>query len=218
MDLWEALYTTRAMRKVKPDPVPDEAVQTMLDAAIRAPSGSNSQAWRFVAVTDPHLRTELGDLYREAFGMLQATFYAGAEDRARAAGDTGSLRVIGSSRWLAENFAKVPLVVLAFSRNDPTGASIYPAVWNMMLAARGLGLGTCLTTVLGVFKSPEVFDLIGVPVDRGWNLNAAVTCGYPLGRWGVAERKPVNEVAFADRWGDPVPWRLDGPRWSPPPD
>ena len=179
MELYEALYTTRAMRRVSPDPVPEDAVKIMLDAAVRAPSGGNTQNWRFLTVTDETLRAELGALYRQSFVQLQETVYKDAAEQAKARGDEGALRVMSSSAWLAENFEQVPLWVFAFHRNDPTGTSIYPAVWNMMLAAHGQGVGTCLTTILGFFKEKETFDLLGVPQDKGWSLSAAVSCGSP---------------------------------------
>ncbi len=215
MDLYEALYTTRAMRRVKPDPVPEAVVRSMLDAAIRAPSGGNTQSWRFLTVTDPAIKAPLGQLYREAFEILQSTVYKGMWERAEQRGDEQSLRVMRSSRWLADNFEQVPLWIFAFSRNDPSGASIYPGVWNLMLAARGHGIGTCLTTILGAFKSDEVFRLLEVPTGRGWVLGAAVSAGYPRGRWGVAARRPVTEVVYQERWGRPAGWKAEGPLWPP---
>jgi nitroreductase len=216
MELNEALYTTRAMRRVKPDPIPEESVKAMLDAAIRAPSGGNNQNWRFVTVTDPALKAPLGDLYRDAWAILQQTVYKKAFDRAEAVGDEQTMRIRSSSAWLAENFEQVPLWVFFFSRNDPTGASIFPGVWNMMLAARGLGIGTCLTTIAGIFKSDEVFEILGVPTDKGWVNNAAVSAGYPLGRWGTAKRRPANEVVFSERWGNQPDWTVDEPFWMEP--
>jgi nitroreductase len=82
-----------------------------------------------------------------------------------------------------------------------------------MLAARGQGVGTCLTTILGIFQQQAVFELLGVPDGKGWQLSAAVSCGYPLGRWGVAKRDPVEQVAFADRWGEELNFEVDGPLW-----
>ena len=216
MELLEALYTTRAMRRVRPDALPDEVASAMLDAAIRAPSGGNSQNWRFIIVTDPDVRAALAPLYRAAFESLQTTIYAGRREAAEAAGDAAALRVMRSSQWLADNFEQVPMWFLAFSRNDPSGASIYPAVWNAMLAARSLEVGTCLTTILGIFAAEKVFDLLGVPTDRGWQMNAAVSCGYPLGRWGLAQRAPAHEVAFRDRWGTDLGFSVDEPHWSRP--
>ena len=214
MDLTEALYTTRAMRRVTSDPIPDDAVAAMMDAAIRAPSGSNSQNWRWITVADPDTRAALGPLYREAWEELQNTLYEGRREAAEASGDTQTLRVMKSSQWLADNFEQVPLLVFVLHRNDPSGASIYPAVWNLMLAARGLGIGTTLTTILGIFKQAEVFELLGVPADRGWSIAATVTCGYPLGRWGVAARSPAHEVTYAEHWGEPPPWTVDEPLFS----
>lgn len=211
MDLYEALYTTRAMRRVAPDPIPDGVVQHMLDAAIRAPSGSNMQGWRWLTITDRETVAELAVLYREAWQALNDTVYAGAGRSAEPAVE----RIVSSASWLAENFDRVPLVVMPFHRNDPTGASIYPAVWSLMLAARGQGVGTTLTTVLGVFRGPQVNELLGVPADRGWSNAAAITCGYPLGRWGLAQRRPVHEVVYAERWGSEPPWTVDEPRWAP---
>ena len=210
MDLYEALYTTRAMRRVASDPIPDAVVASIVDAAIRAPSGSNAQSWRFITVTDPDLKAALGPLYREAWETLVSTVYAGREAR-----DEQAVRVTRSAEWLAENVESVPLWLMALSRNDPSGASIYPAVWSAMLAARGHGVGTCLTTVLGFFKQDEVFELLGVPAGKGWQLAAAVSCGYPLGRWDVAGRRPAQEVAFAERWGEPVAWEAPQPLWGP---
>ena len=214
MDVFEALYTTRAMRRVKPDPVPEEVVQQMLDAAIRAPSPGNRQPWRFVAVTDRDQVAGLGELYARSWAQLQATLYKGMRQRAVAAGDETTQRVLTSGDWLAANFSQVPLVILAYIRNDPDGSGIYPAVWNMMLAARAMGVGTTLTTVLHHFAQQEVADLVGVPADRGWRLAAAVSCGYPLGRWGVAARPPVENVVYADRWGEPPAWSAPEPLWS----
>lgn len=214
MDLLEALYTTRAMRRVAPDPLPDEVPAAMLDAAVRAPSGSNSQDWRFIVLRDPETRSRLAPLYQDAWEQLQNTVYRGRRERAEATGDEAALRVMRSSQWLADNFDQVPMWVMFFSRNDPSGASIYPAVWNAMLAARGHGVGTCLTTILGVFQQQAVFELLGVPDDKGWQLSAAVSCGYPLGRWGVAKRDPVEQVAFADRWGEELPFEVNGPLWT----
>ena len=214
MDLVEALYTTRAMRRVKPDSIPDDVVRAMLDAAIRSPSGSNAQNWRFVAVTDRELMARLGELYAQAWAELNATVYRGAGEAAASTGDNQMLRILRSSQWLAENFGSVPLVVFPYHRNDPAGSSIYPAVWSLMLAARGHGVGTTLTTILGHFRGGELAEALGVPVDKGWTNAAAVTCGYPLGRWGLAKRAPAHEVTYLDRWGSPPAWTASEPVWS----
>jgi nitroreductase len=214
MDLYEALYTTRAMRRLEPDPLPPDAAARLVDAAVRAPSGSNMQAWRIILVEDADKRAALGPLYADAYQRLQDTVYAGARERAEASGNEALLRVMRSSDWLADHFGEAPLIALFYDRNDPSGASIYPAVWNFMLAARGMGIGTTLTTILGAFKHDEVAELFGVPLDKGWMLRAAVPCGYPRGRWGLARRKPAHNVAFADAWGRAPSWTVDEPYWQ----
>lgn len=214
MDLFEALYTTRAMRRVSPDPISDDVVAAMMDAAVRSPSGGNSQNWRWLTVSDRATLDRLAVLYAEAWAELNRTHYKGRAEQARERGDEATVRVLDSAQWLADNFDQVPLVVLPYHRNDPTGASIYPGVWSLMLAARAHGVGTTLTTVLGLFRHAEVAALLEVPVEKGWTNAAAITCGYPLGRWGVAKRAPAHDVVFAERWGTAPPWTVDEPLWN----
>lgn len=215
MDINEALYTTRAMRRVSSDPIPEDVVKAMMDAAIRSPSGGNSQNWRWITVTDRDTIATVGDLYSEAWTQLNETFYKGKAEQARNSGDEATVKVMNSAQWLADNFAQVPLVVFPYHRNDPSDASIYPAVWSLMLSARSHGVGTCLTTVLGTFKHQEVADLLGVPVEKGWTNAAAVTCGYPLGKWGLAKRAPAHLVTYSETWGEAPTWTIDEPLWRP---
>ena len=214
MDVFEALYTTRAMRRVKEDPVPDNIIQSMIDSAIRAPSGSNRQNWKFLVVTDKNIREKLSNIYRETWDYYINSFLNSAKDPGASSlkkqddKDIETIRRISNSAsWLAENYHKVPLLVLALSRNDPTGSSIYPAIWNLMLAARGHGIGTCLTTVMS-FETEKVFEVLNIPNDKGWTLNATITAGYPLGKWGVAERKPVDDVTYLNTWCNKTNWNL----------
>ena len=218
MDVFEALYTTRAMRRVKEDSIPDDVIKSIMDSAIRAPSGSNRQDWKFLVVTDKKTREELADIYRETWDYYVKSFYNDSEDLGASSLKNKDeietvKRISNSASWLAENYHKVPLLVLAFSRNDPTGSSIYPAIWNLMLAARGHGIGTCLTTVMN-FKTEDVYKVLNVPSDKGWTLNATITAGYPLGKWGVAARKPVEEVTYLNKWGESPDWNLTEPLWN----
>ena len=220
MDVFEALYTTRAMRRVKEDPVPDNIIQSMIDSAIRAPSGSNRQNWKFLIVTDKNIREKLSNIYRETWDYYINSFLNSNKDPGASSlkkqddKDIETIRRISNSAsWLAENYHKVPLLVLALSRNDPTGSSIYPAIWNLMLAARGHGIGTCLTTVMS-FETEKVFEVLNIPNDKGWTLNATITAGYPLGKWGVAERKPVDDVTYLNTWGNKTNWNLEQPLWN----
>ena len=220
MDLAEALYTTRAMRRVRPDPVPTDVQARILDAAIRAPSGGNAQAWRFVLVDDPEVKGRLAPLYRTALSTLWETFYADrlAEARSDPESKDGAsmLRTQRSADWLADHFAEVPLFLFAFVQVDPTGGSIYPAVWSAQLAARADGVGSALTTVLSFFAKDEVLEILGVPKEEGWMNACCVSFGYPTGRWGVPERRPVHEVAARNRWDGPLGFEVPTALWPPP--
>jgi nitroreductase len=217
MDLFEALYTTRAMRRVKPDPIPPDIQARILDAAIRAPSGGNQQGWRFLLLDDPTTKAKLGPLYRDALGQLWKGFYA---ERIAAANATpeadeskSMLRVIRSAQHLADHFEEVPLYLFGFIQFDPSGGSIFPAVWSAMLAARAEGIGSSLTTVMALFHGPEMLAALGVPEGEGWINGCCVSFGYPTGRWGVAERNPVETVAFRNEWGSPVGFEVPNPLW-----
>jgi nitroreductase len=205
VDVFEALYTTRAMRRVKPDPIPAEVQESIMDAAIRAPSGGDSQRWRFLLVDDPLIRADLGVLYQASFEKLMQTVYTAAIARMRQdPGHPASVRLakmLKSGRYLADHFDQVPLVLFAFVQNDPTGQSLYPAVWSAMLAARAHGVGSAFTSVLTMFAAADTAELLGAPTGDGWTNPCAVTFGYPLGRWGRAERKPLTEVAYRNGWG-----------------
>ena len=219
MDVFEALYTTRAMRRVSEDPIPDDILKQMVDAGIRAPSGSNRQGWKFIVVTDPEIRNQLGDLYREAWNFYVKEFYGGTSDlgASNVLDDDKAeqvVRITKSATWLSENFHKVPAMFVVLSRNDPTGSSIFPAIWSLMLAGRAHGVGTCLTTVLGMFKPQQAFEILNIPSDKGWKIDAVVTAGYPLGKWGVAKRNPVDEVTYLNAWGNETNWNLKEPLWN----
>jgi nitroreductase len=218
MDVYEALYTTRAMRRVRPDPIPPEVQARILDAAIRAPSGGNSQSWRFMLVDDPVVKGQLGPLYRDCIATLWSTAYRERIDRAKAAPDDPAsaalLRVVRSAQHLADHFEHVPLFLMAFGRGDPTGGSIFPAVWSAQLAARAEGVGSALTTVLGLMRANETMQVLGVPPGHGWELACCVSFGYPKGRWGVAERRPAHEVAYRNSWGADLGLSIPAPLWT----
>ena len=216
MDVFEALYTTRAMRRVRPDPFPSDVQASILDAAIRAPTGGNAQNWRFLLVDDAEVIARLAPLYKAGIDSLWVTLYA---DRvAWAAEDPDDperqafLRVQRSAQWAADNFTTYPLLLFGFAQHDPTGGSIYPALWSAQLAARAHGVGSTLTAVL-LFADGEVKEILGVPADEGWNQAGCVLMGYPTGRWGVAERQPVQQVSYRNRWGEPLGVEVTDPLW-----
>ena len=217
MDVYEALYTTRAMRRCLPDPIPEGVQARILDAAIRAPSGGNTQNWRFMLVDDPDVRGRLGPIYRDCLGKLWVTVYKDRIAAAQAAPDEPEhaqmLRVQRSAQHLADHFEEYPLLLFSFVQFDPTGGSIFPATWSAMLAARAEGVGASLTSVF-VFRLDDVLEILGVPKQEGWLFSSCVTFGYPTGRWGVAPRRPVHEVAFRNHWGSPLGIEIPEPLWQ----
>lgn len=217
MELHEALYTTRAMRRVTPEPIADDVIARIVDAGIRAPSGGNQQKWRFLFVTDADTKATLQRWYRDGLDKLNATVYADLQRRIRE-GDPSDPEIAqarktdASAQWLADNLHHVPLLLFAFGK--PQGeSSIYPALWSMQLAARGEGIGTSLTTLLFKWYRDEVLDLLGAPRGEEWVPYAMLTFGVPTGRWGVAKRQPAHEVTFMERWGQAPSWTVDQPRW-----
>lgn len=217
MDAYEALYTTRAMRRVKPDPIPEAVQKRILDAAIRAPSGGNTQGWRFVLVDDPKLKAELGPIYRGCMDVLWSSIYAARLEAAKADPESEEsiefMKMYRSASHLADHFEAYPLLLFAFCQFDTTGGSIFPAVWNAMLAARVEGVGSALTSIF-MMKAEDVKRVLGVPEEGQWSFNACVTFGYPKGRWGVAPRRPAHEVAFRNGWDGPLGFEIPEPLWS----
>lgn len=196
MDVYEALYTTRAMRRLKPDPIPYDAQARILDAAIRAPN--IEQGWRFILVDDAAIKAQLARLYAQAFERMVGGSLGNLLTNMPPA-DTPMGRAIRSGVHLAQHFAEVPLLLIGFGRTQE-GSGVYPALWSAMLAARAEGIGSTLTGMLQSYFSNEVFDILAVPKDAGWHMHGAVAMGYPTGRWGVGARKPVHEVAARNGW------------------
>ena len=203
MDFFDVVTTQRAIRRLKTDPIHGAVLRQIMDAAICAPSGGNRQGWSFVVVRDPAKRARLGELYREAWGeLMKVPYYAGA---AKEPADSPAGRMLASARHLGEHLGEAPVLILACIALDPgvnptltTGASIYPAVQNIMLAARALGIGSCITTIHR-FRDAQVKELLGIPAEI--ETAALIPLGYPLGKFGRPPRRPLREVAFVDRWG-----------------
>jgi len=198
MDFFEVARTQRAMRRLKPDAVPEAELWTMLETAIMAPSGGNRQPWNFIVVRDPEKKRQIGAWYLEAWERA----YGPA--RPAMSADPAQQRTFNSADHLARHMAEVPVLVIATVRKDqyavgPTlGASIYPAVQNLMLAARALGLGTTLTT-LHKFHEEDVKKLLGIP--ENVETMALIPVGVPKGKFGAPSRMPVEKVTYWDGWG-----------------
>ena len=222
--LFEAIRTARSMRRLKPDPVPDALITQILDAAIHAPSGGNAQTWSFLVVRDAGLRAELGRLYRRGSDIAAASYAA----RGKPAHLTQAQfdRMMAAGQYLWDHMGEAPVLLLPCLRPPPAppydalppemqarydeeleymrrirGASIYPAVQNIILACRALGLGTVLTTN-HIRCEAEVKSLLGIPGEV--DTYGLMPIGWPIGNFGKLTRRPLPEVAFADRWG--APW------------
>jgi nitroreductase len=216
MDVYEALYTTRAMRRCTTEPIPIDVQKRILDAAVRAPTGGNTQNWRFMLVDDPGVKDRLGPIYRDCMTQLWATIYKERLETANADPDepenASMLRIQRSAQHLADHFEEYPLLLFSFVQFDPSGGSIFPATWSAMLAARAEGVGSSLTSVF-FFQLDAVLEILGVPKEDGWLFSSCVTFGYPTGRWGVAPRRPVDEVSYRNSWGTPLGFEIPEPLW-----
>lgn len=196
--LFEAIYSQRAVRYLKPDPVPEAILLRLIEAAVKAPSGGNSQPWKFLIIRDQKLKKEIGRHYRESWERVYGAKASSPPPLAS--------RVRKSATHLAENMHTAPVLILACIEHNggPTsmgrGASIYPAVQNILLAARGLGLGSALTTLHKGFED-EIKTLLGIPD------NVETAALLPIGYiaegdgYGPTRRRPVGEITFWDTWG-----------------
>ncbi len=218
----EVLATMRAMRRLKPDPVPDELLEKLIEAATWAPSGSNLQAFEFVLVTDRAVMAELAGLWRRSVELYLPTVGSVTP----AAQDPAVRRAL---EYQCDHFAETPAVIVACYRGgraDPRllvqfikrmppadaarllprlqriaalgdASSVYPGVQNLLLAARSLGLGAVIT-VWHLFFEHEWKRVLGIP--RDVNTFAVIPVGWPKGRFGPVSRRPVGEVIHRDRW------------------
>lgn len=220
VDIFEALYTTRAMRRMQERDVPDEVIPRLIDAAIHAPSGGNFQNWAFIVIRDRETKRYLGSLFREDVAVARRTRYRELEE-AVARGERGEridahAAFMRSMLQLMERFEATPVFIAALIRSGENtiwpGGSIYPAVWSLQLAARALGIGSVPVGSLARHQS-DIFPRLGVPDDEGWMLATVVALGYPTGRWGVAPRRPAHEVTFVERWGARPSWSVPKPLW-----
>ena len=207
MEFFEVVHTQRSIRRFKPDPVPPEAIRKMIDAAIRAPSGSNLQQWIWLVIQDQAKREIIAQALREQYESSGS--FEGMRRDAQQLEDPSRRRMMLNAVQFMENVAAAPVLIIPclVGITSPVtdglsllaGSSIYGAVQNMMLAARAQGLGTVLTT-FNSFIEDTLRSEFHIPDD------AVPTCvvpvGYPDGqRFGPTTRKPPEEVTFWDDWG-----------------
>jgi nitroreductase len=215
VDLLEGIATTRAIRRYRDEPVPEEVLAQILFAATRAPSGSNRQPFRFVVLTDgpnaAKAKALIGEGARRGWaGKRDLDKYdegSGARD------DSPKARMARAMQEYVDNFERVPVLILPClvryrEPNPYEGASVYPACQNLLLAARALGYGGVLTGWQALVE-PELRALLGIP-DEVF-VAATITLGKPKGGHGPVRRRPISDVVFADAWGAPAAWAVDPP-------
>jgi nitroreductase len=210
VDLLEAIKTTHACRAYKTDPVPDDLVWKVLDAARWAPSGSNKQPVTFLVVKDAAKRRALHDLYQPLWNGIMAKYSSGEIQ------SSFTPNALARVDHFAKHFGDIPImIVVCAALNQITaidanlgrqsvagGSSIYPAVQNLMLAARNEGLGTTLTTILCIAER-EVQKLLGIPPEIA--TAAVITLGWPVKAFPKKlNRRPLTEIVFLDSYGAPM--------------
>jgi len=212
--LYAAIRTLRAVRRLRPDPIPDAVLRRVLDAACQAPSGGNRQPFRIVVVRDRTKLERLATLYAEEWSAYVGQHRQQTE-RAPDHVRNEDERMLDAGNYLADHFGELPaLLVFCFDPRQMAitdadlprisvvgGASIYPAVQNALLACRVEGLGCVLTTIL-CRREDEVRKLLAIP--EPWGTAAAIPIGYPVGRGhGPISRRSPEELAYADTWKSP---------------
>lgn len=190
--LFDAIFTQRAIRSYKTDPVPREMILKVIEAATKAPSGGNSQPWAFVVVQDEAKRKKLAEWGRDGF--------AGMLERARANMRPGDPPPMERLANMMEHFEDIPVVIVACLVGNPTNfGSIYPAVQNLLLAARGLGLGALLSSGWAQKHKAEIKEMLDMPEDV--EPVVYIPLGWPdKEHYGKTTRRPVSEVTHWDGW------------------
>ena len=204
-NVFDIMKTTRAMRRLKPDPVPDELIVKILDAAIRAPNGGNSQTWHFVVVKDVNIKKAVQVWYKKALDEVIGPRYASSPPPPGSDPDKYHRQHL-AVEYLTDHFHEAPVWIVACIKHDDSepnrssGASIYPAVQNILLAARSLGLGANLTTRHLLFAE-ETEKALELP--PGVLSYAIVPIGYPMGNFGPTGRGKLKDFVSLDRVGEP---------------
>lgn len=214
MPLDEAMRTQRAVRRLHTLPVSREVLLPLLELSLKAPTSSDTQDWSYVVVEDREQKARIGRLY----GRLYRLFNPVVERQAR--DDEQALRRMRPGQWQAEHFDELPVLVIPCYRrglkHKPVGrpqisvssfyGSVYPAVQNLLLACRAVGLGASLQT-LPIWYVPTARRILGLP--RSVTPVCVIPIGWARGRYGPTTRRPIGEVVHLDRYGH-QPFAADG--------
>ncbi len=207
-DLFEILRSTRSMRRLKPDAVPDSVLAQVLEAGTCAPSGGNQQGWRFLVVRDQGIKDAVAHWYRRGWHEIVGPRYRSAPPPLGSTPESQA-RMLAAAEHLADHIHEAPVWIVpcapAGNATRSAGASVYPAVQNMLLACRALGLGATLTTLYLLFEK-EAEAALGLP--EGIQSYAILPIGWPRGKFGPVKRAPLSDVVYTDRWGQA--WEAQG--------
>lgn len=207
MPMEEAMRTQRAVRRLHLDPVPHDVLLPLLELSLKAPTSSDSQDWHYILVEDPEQKARLARLYRRLYRLFNPIV------QRQARGDAQQLRAIRPGQWQAENFERLPVFVIPCYRrglkHKAVGhpqisvasfyGSVFPAVQNLLLACRAVGLGASLQT-LPIWWVPSVRRILGLP--RNIVPVCIIPIGWAKGRYGPTTRRPIGEVVHLDRYGN----------------
>lgn len=195
--LLEGIRTARAIRRLRPDPVPRDLIRKVCEAGTFAPSGGNRQPWTFIAVTEPERRAFVAERYRRAFESYIAPALEAAKDPSF---PERKRRNVQAALHLAQHMHEVPVQLFVagwLRRGEPQLQALFPAIQNVLLACRAVGLGASLTTVHRAFGA-EIDAFLGLPADRP--TCALLPIGWPIGRYGRPPRRPVDDCLFWERF------------------
>ena len=213
VSMLEGIATTRSIRRYLPEPIPEDVLRDIMFAATRAPSGSNRQPFRFMVFTDSEKSQRVKTLIAQGAQKLwnYKRVNDGYDVGSGAVENSPKTRMANTMQNYVENFADVPVLVLAIllryrDPNPMEGASVYPACQNLLLAARAKGYGGVLTGFHG-YVEKELHELLDLPENAF--IAATISLGKPAGNHGPVRRVPMNELIYADRWGDGAPWAID---------
>jgi len=207
LSFFELVGNVRAMRRLKPDAVPEDLLRKVLDAGAKAPSGQNTQPWSFLVLKKEDSKRWFADRYRAAMEQRFGSFLSPSNHD-----DKNFQRQLDATRYQIDHMHRAPVLLVVCGVRDwpfsvpegqrvghapPSYGAVYPCVQNILLACRAVGLGASLTTMQQVFEQ-EMHERFGIPDDYG--VVATIPIGFPMGKFGPTKRNPAADVTYFERW------------------
>ena len=213
-EFFNLVNNVRAIRRLKPDPVPYSLINQVLEAGVQAPSGQNLQPWKFVLLQSPEKKRWFAERYAQAMDTRFGLFIdkTAREEKFKQRAQRGQL---GALFHQIDNMHNAPYLLMVCGKRDwpfkvaeedrvglapPNFGAVYPCVQNILLACRAVGLGAALTTMHQVFED-ELHAYFSIPQDYG--VVVTIPIGWPIGNFGSVTRIPASEQTYVDEWGTP---------------